>query len=1035
MGATWALFLIFALPWDKNVWQQKSGVAVPIWEDNHDPALDMVVSTAQKAAIKDFVERVRGAKGKDEAEAIWGCRSKGKGKNNKEGDEHARKTIQIWQKKVTSQSTWSVGAIVQEVLDDARVGYWEHLKQSDDPRDIDSVDVDIKMIAGQVQATLFEKLLDEEYAGKTIFNIKEREWVIALLTVILSRQKTHAKRALKTIISLEETVAASENQLKNRSLKQSEISKTLRVFTRSSNRLIKARLQTRREEDIEKNEKLSDVLRAVQSSMEGKHSSALSSDTHRLIVQMMSQEAVDDIENEINDALDHYKKDGEDLPFAEGDRAILADWNLDAELKHLTHKNPTELWQYLGIMDEKLVPLSDWRDPYLLYTTWTNHLECPEERKLPCNLKWHQLVGLCRLVEAVFDNKSLLVMDEVGVGKTLQVIALIAYRIMSLQSIEKNGEHLGVFKNKTKGTLKDGPVLIVVPPSLFNQWLDELQRWLKYGAVDIVIYTGQYNRKKCQEWWDAWKQMSTKRFTRVILATRAALWSNAAAAVKSKEDVVRPGDLPTLYHTGVGLFIADEIHDVRNSSQRLNAFIAMLRVVGSAVLLTATLMVTRPQDLLNIGKIMLIKHCSFAAIWQDFRRKINAAKRQDKRQRDEIRGEVTVDRARALLGRGSGPSELDKANKECIQDLQKIFTGYAIRQTIDNLDYQGNKIWGAEPPFDRYLFLKLNDADNTAIQELAEDSAGATGLEQNRFYLGVRKILAHPDYYHVDKDIDRVITRKGKRSVAKEQHTTWQGPQSLEEYRASPSTKLDATVTIIKHHIITPGAAPLVNSFTNGNTIREGDELWDIYNNTLIPDRKAFISRTSEALPEGPDEDPQRQPSPELPPDSEQASLWDTSTPDKLVVYVFFAAQQTLLRKVLEWEGITPYVLSGGMSSSKRADVLRAFREHAKPTVLIVTSVGIVGLSLDCANIVVFFSIMWSGQDDRQFIGRVWRSPQIKPIIIYRPLSMDLNEKNMSNIAFSKEEMHTQFFMPKCVADAIQRGIEKAIEEENEEDE
>ena len=52
---------------------------------------------------------------------------------------------------------------------------------------------------------------------------------------------------------------------------------------------------------------------------------------------------------------------------------------------------------------------------------------------------------------------------------------------------------------------------------------------------------------------------------------------------------------------------------------------------------------------------------------------------------------------------------------------------------------------------------------------------------------------------------------------------------------------------------------------------------------------------------------------------------------------------------------------------------------------------------------------MWSGQDDRQFIGRVWRHPQKKPVIVYRPLAIEVNERNMSNIAYGKEEMHREF--------------------------
>ena len=35
---------------------------------------------------------------------------------------------------------------------------------------------------------------------------------------------------------------------------------------------------------------------------------------------------------------------------------------------------------------------------------------------------------------------------------------------------------------------------------------------------------------------------------------------------------------------------------------------------------------------------------------------------------------------------------------------------------------------------------------------------------------------------------------------------------------------------------------------------------------------------------------------------------------------------------------------------------------------------------------------MWSGQEDRQFIGRVWRHPQTKRVIAYRLMAMEMSE-------------------------------------------
>lgn len=163
-------------------------------------------------------------------------------------------------------------------------------------------------------------------------------------------------------------------------------------------------------------------------------------------MQMMESEAVADIEAEISEALERYRGNFDDVPLFSGEKPVIPDWNLDDELKHLTDKSTDDLWRLLGISDNKLVPLADWRDPLLQFSQWLKDDDiCPQERKEECNLRWHQLVGLNRLAEAVFSKSCVLNMDEVGVGKTLQIIGLLAYRIMNIEELKQSGRYMGKF--------------------------------------------------------------------------------------------------------------------------------------------------------------------------------------------------------------------------------------------------------------------------------------------------------------------------------------------------------------------------------------------------------------------------------------------------------------------------------------------------------------------------------------------------------------------------------------------------------------
>ena len=162
----------------------------------------------------------------------------------------------------------------------------------------------------------------------------------------------------------------------------------------------------------------------------------------------------------------------------------------------------------------------------------------------------------------------------------------------------------------------------------------------------------------------------------------------------------------------------------------------------------------------------------------------------------------------------------------------------------------------------------------------------------------------------------------------------WVVPDTLAEYEQCPSTKLDATIQIIKHHLGTPGAAPLRNLCPGGDSLVPSTPEWDAYTNELVPTPDALS-----APPPQPRRSPSRQPTEnpaaeDVPPESGEATkagpstaepdtdrmdvddvaskhpppsgtpfthgppFWDTSMPDKIVVYSFFIPQLQLLRQV-----------------------------------------------------------------------------------------------------------------------------------------
>ena len=160
---------------------------------------------------------------------------------------------------------------------------------------------------------------------------------------------------------------------------------------------------------------------------------------------MVETEAVADIEHGIQELLKTVREDDEPRPEPIDERNI-PHWDLDAEIEHLVNKTIPELWRDLGIPDGKMPQMAKWRDPDLEWTTWNGGTEnCPEDRKQPAELRWHQLAGLKKMAESLMAGQGFVNFDDVGLGKTLQTIALIMYRINQLAAQDTGGPFLGSF--------------------------------------------------------------------------------------------------------------------------------------------------------------------------------------------------------------------------------------------------------------------------------------------------------------------------------------------------------------------------------------------------------------------------------------------------------------------------------------------------------------------------------------------------------------------------------------------------------------
>ncbi|KIN92842.1 hypothetical protein M404DRAFT_172474 [Pisolithus tinctorius Marx 270] len=181
------------------------------------------------------------------------------------------------------------------------------------------------------------------------------------------------------------------------------------------------------------------------------------------------------------------------------------------------------------------------------------------------------------------------------------------------------------------------------------------------------------------------------------------------------------------------------------------------------------------------------------------------------------------------------------------------------------------------------------------------------------------------------------------------------------------STKLDILAEIVAHHLAADSSPPL-NVLDDGITLKVGQSM---------------------AVDE---------------PVSKE--------PDRIIIFSAFPSSNAAIVDVLKLHGVKALELHGKLSPAKRKSVLNEFRRSTREAgarVLILSMVGMVGLNLACANIMIIADTLWSALEDEQLRGRIYRYPQQKRVHFYRLVARGTPDVFLNNIAFDKGNLHKAF--------------------------
>ncbi|KAG2063373.1 hypothetical protein BDR04DRAFT_1038198 [Suillus decipiens] len=375
----------------------------------------------------------------------------------------------------------------------------------------------------------------------------------------------------------------------------------------------------------------------------------------------------------------------------------LIDWRSGVE--EYAQFSVDDLWQQLGFQQSKQLPFFQTHtDPNGVVCPWSEvgqaWLDDPLNDAPVLTPHWHQLVGMLKMVDRALLGEPVMLMDGVGIGKTMQAVGVIACLAHYHDFYLMHGAFPGKFASrkcvKTGGNLPDLPAIIVCPPNLQHQWTSEIERYLRRATFDVLPYFGKYHNRK--DWWSkAWDECQQPLRRRIVLATTLAIQDDASTIFGDgpREDLGHPRKTArydqihrnTIYGHHFCMLIVDEAHVARKYNKVHLALRGLLERCMAIVAMTATPVTTKPADGVE-GSIL----------------------------RELLAGAENPDRR---------DGEYGPIMKKWMDIMREWFAPAVILRNLDSVDDAGTKILGLPPCHDHTLQMHLLPWEMSNLRAIA----------------------------------------------------------------------------------------------------------------------------------------------------------------------------------------------------------------------------------------------------------------------------------------------------------------------------
>ncbi|KAI0350441.1 hypothetical protein OH77DRAFT_1572606 [Trametes cingulata] len=542
------------------------------------------------------------------------------------------------------------------------------------------------------------------------------------------------------------------------------------------------------------------------------------------------------------------------------------------------------------------------------------------------------------MADAMFEERNILLMDGVGVGKTIEATGMIALYEWLREYRNERGKFPQRFADtnskRAKEDLPHNIHLIIAPPPLVEQWVTEIKKFLRCRSVAVIPYNGTCTVANREKLWAVIN--STPKESPILLvapfsAVKSDLTSNYY--IPSKIAITYNEPRPRLQSpiAKINLFSADrqyaiiaidEAHNARRAGPAYMACCELVKRAFFAIGMTATPIITSPNDLMLICRMLRIPGFTNPKMDEHHRAYLRE-KNKESRQREEQRHMTR------RIVKGKKPEYEETPTLLTLFDWldysRKLLEKSVIRRTATSLDYEGKPIINLHPYVTVPVLVKLNEEETAVQQEflIRLKDEKVNNKDFHSFYLGSRMALVHC----------RLPELPGY---------TFPDDQDSTKYSDFPSTKLDWLVKLAKY-------------YENG-----------------VCKQPPVITK---AGVEEPEYDPEWVRVPDAP-------------KDKIIVFLAFPHGNWIVKKALDEAELAYLELNSKFSPQRRVEILKEFQWNPDVQLLLISNIGMTGLNLAFANILIGVDNLWSAQDTEQLIGRIWRHPQ-KKTVIYHPLIAD----------------------------------------------